>query len=689
MNQSILSKGKDVIEAVEIGLQILRAERDQVSIEIIQNEKKGFLKLRNQPAIVRITKTPSTTLNNEETEFFEQIEQAVKELEVQPARQSKRQGEEVFSVLLDVETDSLAGKVWVKDGEIFGKPSALQYPTVTPGKNVEIFRNNERVTDTTFVSESDTYEIKTSEEMKDTKWDITCDSQYLTVNLHVQPGLKKYYKIIDREPDSHILVEAEERIEVRNELEYKSVLTALEQLHVVHGFNHSEIMAAINTEKPGHFVVASGIKPKEGQHGRFELLVNTDKKTGPHERSDGTMDFREVQVIPAVNQGQVIAIIHPPVPGTPGYNVSNSPVPPEPVFPLIVQAGRGIALVENETKVVATETGRPIVEQRGLFAKFSIIPKLVHYSDVDITSGNVRFKGDVDVLGNVEEGMVVEAEGNVTIFQNANKATIASKNTIILQRNSIGSTLSAGKHNIFESELINQLETIKGEFSKLLLSIHQLLLLPAFKTTDFQKKGLYPIIKLLLEQKFRTILPPVKQFLELCRQGHQVLGIEWLTISEQLRRSLLSSITNEYHSMDRLEELADRMEAIIQKQNNANEGECFISLMYAINSTIYSAGDVSIKGQGCYNSKILAGGKIEISGVLRGGEVHAKKEICIKEAGSEGGTITRISVPANQRIKIGLAREGTVIQIGKVKHTFQKEQRNITAFLDEKGRLSF
>lgn len=34
---------------------------------------------------------------------------------------------------------------------------------------------------------------------------------------------------------------------------------------------------------------------------------------------------------------------------------------------------------------------------------------------MNLLSGNIRFKGDLDVLGNVEEGMVVEADGNILI----------------------------------------------------------------------------------------------------------------------------------------------------------------------------------------------------------------------------------------------------------------------------------
>lgn len=701
MNQSILSRGKDVIEAVDIGLEILKTDRNQVSIEIVQHEKKGFLKLGTQPAIVKITKiesnkspqnleqaAPTEGQTSQKLSFFPEMEQAINRLNVEEIEINERKNRDDDD-LDKTEEEQTAGKVWVRDGILYGKPSAFQYPTITPGKHVKIYKNQEPVTETTFVTGSDRFEIKTEEETKETKWHITCDSYYLNVTLHVEPGMKKYYKVVDQDPDTHLVIESEEIIDIQNELEYKVILGELERLKVVHGFNHAEIMKGIHAEEQGDFIIASGIKPKEGKHGVYELLVNTSRTKGPQQRSDGTMDFREVQIIPTVNKGQVIAVIHPPIPGIPGVSVSNTPIPPEPTYPLIVQAGKGTALIEEGNKVVATETGRPMVEQRGLLAKFSIIPKLVHYSDVDITSGNIRFKGDVDILGNIEEGMVVEADGHINILHNANKAIVSSKSSIILQKNSIGSTLSAGKHNIFESEMINLLAIILEEFKKLLNSIHHLLLLPAFKMTDFQKKGLYPVIKLLLEQKFKTIIQPTKRLIEVCTKGSHVLGLEWMAIAEQLKLSLLSSITNEYHSMHRLEELAERMELLIEKHKNLNDDDCQISMMYAINSTIYSGGNVSIHGQGCYNSKIHAGGKLVVSGVLRGGEVYARKGVSIKESGSDGGAVTKIMVPANQKILIDLANEDTVIQIGKVKYTFQEPQKNITAFLDERGRLCF
>ncbi len=53
MSQSIVSRGKNVKEAIDIGLDILGVNQENVSIEVLQMETKKFL--RAKPAVVRVT----------------------------------------------------------------------------------------------------------------------------------------------------------------------------------------------------------------------------------------------------------------------------------------------------------------------------------------------------------------------------------------------------------------------------------------------------------------------------------------------------------------------------------------------------------------------------------------------------------------------------------------------------------
>ncbi|EIJ79913.1 hypothetical protein PB1_06097 [Bacillus methanolicus PB1] len=686
MSQSIFSSGKNVNEAIKHGLNALGIDKEDASIEIIQREKKGFFRIGSKPAVVKLTKQRyNNQLERTSEENIHEFEELRKSLDGENEVQLEMMEgpKNFFSEIQEkVNLEQVEGKVWVKGGKLFCKSSRLRYPTISVGKGVKCYKNGEQITGTTVVAKEDEFRFETEAEEKETQWNITLDSQKLNAILAVSPGMTKKYMIRDCEPDFHIEIQAEEVIKIKNDLEYTKILEKLKSLKVAYGINHSEIMRAVNTETPGRFIIASGIKPEEGKNGWLELVVDVEKKAGPKERADGTVDFREVKFIPTVKKGQVIAVVHPPTNGKPGFTVTNEPLPAKQTFPLIVQAGKGIALIENGSKIVATEMGRPLIEYRGLIVKASIIPKHVHHGDVNISSGNIRFRGDIDIIGNVEDGMVVEGDGIINVFQNVNRASVSSKSSIKIYRNCIGSTLSAGKQNIFEAELVHLLSSIHDYTSKIILSIQQLMNLPAIKKTDYQKRGFQPLIKVLMEQKFGAIESPIKQFLEICNKGNRLLDLEWLTMAEQLRQTFLSSAANEFHSLQQMGQLKKRLEQMMEKHSQPMEQNCFIELSYALNSTIYSSGDVIIYGQGCYHSKIHAGGTLIIKGILRGGEVYAKNGAKIKEAGSEGSASTKIIVPPDKSISIDIVKEGTEIQIGKVKYTFQRELKGISARLD-------
>ncbi|HZG60064.1 MAG TPA: FapA family protein [Anoxybacillus sp.] len=680
MGQSIIAKGRTIHDAIRIGLDILGATREQVEIEIIQQETKGILRIGSKPAIVKLTKIDKTEKTAPD------IEDMLESIDISEDSKANNPTEEHKEV---VSNDDLEGKVWVQNGKILCKTSPLYYPTITVGRGVKLYKNNELVNGTTVVTENDQFEIKTEEEVTETKWNIMIDENKLNATLYIEPGMRKTYTIQDIAPSPHIELNGEEHVEMINDLEYEQVLQELERLNIVHGINHEAIMEAMNVTKAEKFVIASGISPVQGKDGYIELLIDIHSDKKPMIRTDGTADFRELKNIPTVHKGQVIAVVHPPVQGTPGITVTNETILPKQTQPIFVQLGQGVAFVENGTKIVATEMGRPYFEQNGLLVKVSIVPKLIHNGDVDITTGNIRFKGDVEILGSVEDSMSVQAEGNVSILKNVNKANVTAKQSIYIGQNAIGSTIISGNNHIFVSEAAHVLTQIQMQMEKFILSIKQVMNAPAFKVTDFHKKGLLPLIKLLLDHKFRPLLTTIKQYIEMCKRGSNHLDMKWSKLGENLHSCFLSSVPNEWHSLERLNQLLNEIKELLEEYSIPNEQYCSVELMYALNSVIYCSGDVTIYGKGCHHSKIHAGGVLKVNGIVRGGELYARLGAVIKEAGSEGGAPTRISVPADQKIKMDLVREGTIIQIGKIRHTFQKEERWIEAFLDEQEQIIF
>jgi uncharacterized protein len=690
--RSIVSKGKNINEAIQLGLDLLEATKKEVDIEIIQHETKRFLGLGSKEAIVKLTKLESSFSENEKSDSqpLDLMEQLVTELVdeeqvevVASSSMQKQLGSEDSN-----EIDSLEGKTWVKDGRLYCMSSPMQVPLVTVKQGIRLYKNNQLVEEaTTFVSEKDVYEIKVENEEKETRWDITMDQTKLKVFLEVKPGYKITRKVPDIKADHHIELTVEEQKEINNTLSYGEVMQKLESLRVKHGFHQNEILKAIETTEPSTFEIAKGIEAKPGKDGWVEVKVDMNIQKGPKEKEDGRVDFREIKIIPTAEKGKVIAVIHPPVPGQMGYTVTNEPLPAKQTFPIKLRVGSGVVQVED--KIVATESGRPFIEQRGQLVKASIMPKLTHNGNVDLASGNIRFMGDVEILGEVEERMKVEAEGDIIVRKTVNAANLTASGAIITDGNIFGSEISAGKNNMLVAELGHLLGIIHQNVEKFIKLITQLTQSAAFKSNDFSRGGLQPLIRILLEKKFKHFPPLVKKYVDVVRKGENYLADDaWRLTATSLSRTFLS-LSNEVASLEGLMALSQKMKELYEFSKTPVEPDSYVTISNALNSRIYCSGDVSVLGQGCINSKVHSGGKLKISGIVRGGEVYGRLGAEINEVGAESGTATVIAVPNDQKILIHKAMEGTIIKIGNIKHTFQETKYNVRARLHEEERIVF
>ena len=61
-----------------------------------------------------------------------------------------------------------------------------------------------------------------------------------------------------------------------------------------------------------------------------------------------------------------------------------------------------------------------------------------------LSTGNIKFDGDVVVKGNVEDNMAVEAGGDIDIMGNANNASLKASGRVVVYKNLIGGSVQAG-----------------------------------------------------------------------------------------------------------------------------------------------------------------------------------------------------------------------------------------------------
>lgn len=676
--QSITSKGNDIKEAIEMGLTLMNLAKQDVDIEIIQVESRGFL--RKKPAIVKLINRAngnSADSNNEpltKVENNSNLEEFIDEFSFEDGRQ-------VLSRINELE-----GKAWVENGEIQIKDSINRYPTVQIDSKIDLYKNGIKVTgNSTVITESDDLELDFEEdEIKETIWNVYLSKDELKATLQVTPGYKIHRKLMDQEPSTNLdLILVEEKVPL-NTLEVSDIIKKMDSLGINFGIDQQSIYRATSVLEPDEIIIAKGVPAINGKHGEIEYRVEVNAKNGLEEDSFGRVNFRESKTIPSVEKGEILAVVHPPKPGEIGVTVKNESIHPNEVYPLSIVTGRGI--VEVDDKIVATESGRPSFEQRGSRVKVSIIPKLVHRGNVNLASGNVRFSGDVEVFGEVEENMLIDADGDIYIHKSVSYANLITLNSIVVKGNVYASDLAAGKSNMLIVELGQLLGGMAKEIRRMINFIEQLSSSSAFKSSDYSERGLQPLIKILLEKKFDSFVHDVKKYQEKVIRGKKYLEREWINVAYDLK-SFFLNLSNEIITIERIEVLLLEMKELSQLSELPVEPNAFITISEVNNSLLYCSGNINIIGKGSVNTKIHSGGHLNIRGVLRGGEVYGHLGATINEVGSESGAKTIISVPEDQSIRINKAFEGTILKIGKTKQVLYQSYEKLYAKVDSSGNM--
>jgi len=216
---------------------------------------------------------------------------------------------------------------------------------------------------------------------------------------------------------------------------YDEVLAVLNEHGVIYGINKANIEAIVKYPIYGEMVtVAEGTPPVNGQNGKVEFHFDLNKQTKPTILEDGRVDFRELNLIECVNEGQKLCTLFPPTAGTPGKTVLGTDVPAQNGKPAVLPKGRNVVPSEDGMSLIAKISGQ-VTYQEGKIHVFSTyeVP-----ADVDNSTGNINFVGNVLVRGNVLSGFTIDAGGSVEVWGVVEGATIRAGGDIILRRGMSG-----------------------------------------------------------------------------------------------------------------------------------------------------------------------------------------------------------------------------------------------------------
>ena len=169
--------------------------------------------------------------------------------------------------------------------------------------------------------------------------------------------------------------------------------------------------------------VATGTPAEPGEDEEIEYLFSIFPDMRPLIKEDGRVDYREIKSFVSVAAGQVIVRKTPATPGKPGMTVRGEPIPAKDGTTVGITVGRNTELSADGCRLSATKTGILCMEG----AVIHVIELFDVHGNVDFSVGNIKYRGDVLVRGNVLPGFVIEAEGAVHIKGDVESARIVSR----------------------------------------------------------------------------------------------------------------------------------------------------------------------------------------------------------------------------------------------------------------------
>lgn len=209
-------------------------------------------------------------------------------------------------------------------------------------------------------------------------------------------------------------------------------------------------------------LLATALKPIHGHDAEIEYFFNTDIVAKPKLNEDGSVDFHQLGNISHVNKGDRLAHLVPADLGTPGKNVFGGAIPAKKVVKKILRHGRNISLSEDKLDMYSDVSGHATLVDGTVFVSdIYEVP-----NNVDASTGDITYNGNVSIKGNVNTGYTVKAEGDVIVEGIVEGATIIAGGDIILRLGAQGmqrAKLTAGGNIV--SKFLEGCELVKANGS--------------------------------------------------------------------------------------------------------------------------------------------------------------------------------------------------------------------------------
>jgi len=237
------------------------------------------------------------------------------------------------------------------------------------------------------------------------------------------------------------------------------------QLHrqgVKFGIDEEAIELYLNDRKYcTSYILADAEMPVEGSDAVITYHFNTDLSQKPKMNEDGSVDFHQLDNVCLVEKDQCLATLTPAVHGKPGTDVMGRPINPKKVQVKFLRQSKNTHLSPDGLNLYCNCNGHASLVDGQIF----VLDTYTVPANVDASTGDINYNGNVEIVGNVNTGYKVTASGDVIVNGIVEGAVIEADGQIVLKRGIQGmgrGVLRAGTNIV--SRFIESAEVTAGGF---------------------------------------------------------------------------------------------------------------------------------------------------------------------------------------------------------------------------------
>ncbi|GEM_PF-1619684 len=248
---------------------------------------------------------------------------------------------------------------------------------------------------------------------------------------------------------------------------HESITAYLKENGIMFGIDHKAIQSAVDLkDHVEDLIIARAQEPVHGDDGRVEYKIRLASGNRFRIQKNGNVDFHEQDIVTKTKTGTLLAVYYMPTEGKEeGHTVYGTPIPAQPGRPYTFDGYDNIEIKSFDDRIeyYSTINGQVKTDRSSI----SVQPILTIDGNVDYSTGNVDFDGNVVIQGNVEDDFKISATGDLIVHGNIMGAHIHVQGDVyarsgIIMRKKGSLTVEGNLHARF---IENSIITVHGDMT--------------------------------------------------------------------------------------------------------------------------------------------------------------------------------------------------------------------------------